>query len=130
VAAGDEVFAEAGIYWYVPTELTMLLVDRSILKARGFVLDNNSYPKLGYDCYYKKMSYTKNGEVENFGEPDTRDFWYKIKEYYEPTINNSIICEVHLYGQEDPIFSSITFSFGIEGTSGTRYTMEITNATS
>jgi hypothetical protein len=61
--AKDEALVNAGIFWYVPTNSTMITVDEDyLLNECGFVKDGKilftedrklSYLKEGYDCYYK-----------------------------------------------------------------------------
>lgn len=59
---------------------------------------------------------------------DTRDFWYKIRSYYEPNAGkNYIICKVIPKDSEDYYETKVYFSFGLMGTSGTCYTLAITN---
>jgi hypothetical protein len=105
--------------------------------------DETYYEKnYAWYCFYKKI---KAQEKENsstlppeeqyiYSEKDSsidnRDFWYKIKPYYEATAaNNEIQCEfIKREGIDPPVTGTQLFSFGIKGTSGTKYTLSITNA--
>jgi hypothetical protein len=97
--AKDEALVNAGIYWYVPKNSTMLTVDKEdLLENYGFVTDADAvikpnYSKEGYDCYYKQILaqrqeidgkptwvFNKDGIA---GALDNRDFFYKIKPYYD-----------------------------------------------
>jgi hypothetical protein len=59
--AKDEAMVSAGIYWYVPKNSTMLVVDKDeLINTYGFVTDADaitkpSYSREGYDCYYKQI---------------------------------------------------------------------------
>ena len=121
--ASNEILKEADVYWYVPNnDNSMLIVDDKWLRDKGFITDNSSKTPLsltGYDYYYKKIS----------DESVDCDFWYMIKPYYSHTAKkNDIICKVKLYGSEDYLQATVLMSFGIEGTSGTHYTLVITNS--
>ena len=121
--AGNEILKEADVYWYVPNnDNSMLIVDDKWLRDKGFITDKSSKTPLsltGYDYYYKKIS----------DESVDCDFWYMIKPYYSHTAKkNDIICKVKLYGSEDYLQATVLMSFGIEGTSGTHYTLVITNS--
>ena len=62
---------------------------------------------------------------------DTRDFWYKVKSYYESSYpHNYILCKIIPNGSVDCYETKIYFTFGIKGTSGTKYTLAIANKTS
>lgn len=145
--AKDEALVNAGIFWYVPTNSTMITVDEDyLLNECGFVKDGKilfsedrklSYLKEGYDCYYKQILAKKDGDEWIYnkdgiaGALDNRDFFYKIKPYYDHgAMQNSILCMVLPQGDPDPVYGEQFFTFGIKGTCGTKYTLSITNASS
>ena len=148
--SGDEALVDGGIYWYVPIAATMLTFDFNELESKGFVSDQHiledgtceyitpkpSYSKDGYACFYKKVTAIKNentGEynfVDDNTQIDSRDFWYKIKPYYDATaIRNSIKCEFRPAEDNDLATGEEFFNFGIMGSNGTKYTLAITPAT-
>lgn len=136
---GDDILPGGGIYWYVPNTSTMLTVDIDELSARGFVNDSNvnpkpPYHKPGYICFYKQIQGEKDEDGKwNFNDGngiDTRDFWYKIKPYYDASANiNSIKCEFRAASDNDIVTGETFFSFGIMGSNGTKYTLSINPAT-
>ena len=147
--AKDEALVNAGIYWYVPTNSTMITVDEDyLLDECGFVKDGKilftedrklSYLKGGYDCYYKQIKAKKDESgdtptwnyIDDITGKDNRDFYYKIKPYYDHgAMQNSILCMVLPQGDPDPVYGEQFFTFGIKGTSGTKYTLSITNTSS
>jgi hypothetical protein len=116
----------------------------------GTVTDNRPYySKDGYTCFYKKVEAQKmcSGcnhistectckektaelywDYTNGNDYDNRDFWYKIKPRYEESASqNSIICQVRIEEDSDPVLGELLFTFGIAGTNGTKYTLDITN---
>ncbi len=154
--AKDEALVNAGIYWYVPINATMLAYDKDYLVNRGFTTDIDipeaekpSYSKSGYACFYKQISAQKmcskcenlysectceekNGkhywDYTNGSDFDNRDFWYKIQPKYEETSSqNNLMCEVHIQNDDDPVHGEQLFTFGIAGTNGTKYTLDILN---
>ena len=137
---GDEILSGGGIYWYVPTTSTMLAIDIDELTSKGFVNDSDVNPKPlyhkpGYICFYKQISGSQDTDGNwNFKDNngiDTRDFWYKIKPYYEATANlNSIKCEFRPAENNNIITGEQFFTFGVMGSNGTKYTLAITPATS
>ena len=154
---GDEALVGGGLYWYVPTTATMLTFDLEGLKSKGFVSDHviedgkpvridkvkaadqrkaaPSYSKDGYACFYKQVHAVKDedtGEYNfvNDSQIDSRDFWYKIKPYYDATASiNSIKCEFRPAEDNDLVTGEEFFTFGIMGSNGTKYTLAITPAT-
>ena len=136
---GDDILPGGGIYWYVPNTSTMLTVDIDELSSRGFVNDSNvnpkpPYHKPGYICFYKQIQGEKDEDGKwNFNDGngiDTRDFWYKIKPYYDASANiNSIKCEFRAASDNDIVTGETFFSFGIMGSNGTKYTLSINPAT-
>lgn len=116
----------------------------------GTITDNRPYySKDGYVCFYKKVEAQKmcSGcnkistecsckektaelywDYTNGNDYDNRDFWYKIKPRYEESASqNSIICQVRIEEDSDPVLGELLFTFGIAGTNGTKYTLDITN---
>lgn len=143
---GDkEILPGAGIYWYVP-ESSMITYNQEHLIQRGFTTDledetkhSSQHYKPGYVCFYKKI-YDSVAEVEEGETPseitfnrlegeakiscDTRDFWYWIRDYYEPNAGqNHIICRM-IPKDSDLIYETkVYFSFGLMGTNGTSHTL-------
>lgn len=73
---------------------------------------------------WDKWDYTNNTEIDN------RDFWYKIKPNYNDSArNNTITCVFIKNEEEDEVSGGESFSFGIKGTSGTKYTLTVNNRT-
>lgn len=154
---GDEALVGGGIYWYVPITSTMLTVDDSVLTTNGFVSDYKfkggklvkpnadpthedyytlpEYSKEGYVCFYKQVTATKDEETgeydfKNNNQIDSRDFWYKIKSYYDATaILNSVQCVFRPAEDNDTVTGEEFFSFGLMGSNGTKYTLAITPTT-
>lgn len=128
--AKNEVLVNARAYWYVPEDSTMITVNSNLLARKGFVIDE-SRPKQGYTCYYKKLTAEVAERDEyNFGE--SLSFWYRIKPYYEQSATlNDIQCEVILSNEddEDYIAGQLALTFGQQSTSGTKYTMVIAPST-
>lgn len=150
VLSGDETLAEATLYWYVPTNATMLTYDKTALIEQGFGTDaeeKTPYSRDGFIYFCKKV----NSEVQNQpildsnGNPmydDTgkemteevtvaleadRQFFYKIKSYYESNAQNNTI-EVYAYipNVTEPVKGAISFTFSTFGTNGTKYTLAVT----
>lgn len=150
VLSGDETLAEATLYWYVPTNATMLTYDKTVLIEQGFGTDaeeKTPYSRDGFIYFCKKV----NSEVQNQpildsnGNPmydDTgkemteevtvalesdRQFFYKIKSYYESNAQNNTI-EVYAYipNVTEPVKGAISFTFSTFGTNGTKYTLAVT----
>ena len=70
---------------------------------------------------WDKWNYHKNGETI-----DNRDFWYTIKGYYQPEdIRNEITCVFVQSEDVDEVQGIQLFTFGLKGTSGTKYTLSI-----
>ena len=139
----DETLKNAGIYWYVPNTSSMIDFDDKELKSKGFTTDKDGATPMsrdGFYYYYKKINMTETKDEETGetilsfldedGKIDTRDFWYKIKPFYEQTSHiNRIECEIHLEGRDDAIYGEELLSFGIASTNGTKYTLAVTNKT-
>ena len=110
----------------------------------GNVPNNHiSYYEKNYNtyCFYKKVAakkITDTAEYEwdkwdytNDTEIDNRDFWYKIKPYYEASAtNNEIRCVFLKHEDVDEVQGVQLFTFGLRGTCGTKYTLAITNTSS
>lgn len=132
----EDVFPEAGVYWYIPDTSMITYDELSLVSEQGFISDIESpmkYSREGYACFYKKIKYNENTEsvydYYKVGDYDTRDFWYQIRGYYEPSaVKNYIICRIITENGND-YETKIYFSFGFNGNSGTRYTVAITNKT-
>ena len=147
--AGDEILAEAQVYWYIPNANTMLNCDDDYLTTvLNFASDKNididkkpDYSKEGYTCYYKKIE-SDTVEIEDDEETEDIDesgektvplesdlnFIYKIKDYYVSTANrNGILCVVQKDGYT--FETEVIFTFTSFGTSGTDYTLTVTPAT-
>lgn len=154
IFSGDEALANAGIYWYIPTDATMLTYDKKhLVNDLGFTTDadhTTEYSKAGYIYFYKQIKYTSvqedakdvNGNiiynadgtaaknsVITLTEAD-RHFEYKIKPFYDPGAqNNTILVEAHIQGKNgnSKITSGeIFFTFSTFGSNGTKYTFTIT----
>lgn len=84
--------------------------------------------KSGTDLANAKYEWEKWHFKDSAGsEIDHRDFWFKIKPYYqESTRNNYLKCEFYKIEDPDPVFGQQLFVFGVAGTSGTKYTLAIT----
>lgn len=145
----EDALAKSNVYWYIPTDSTMLNYDKDFLASKGFDTDDGQvmhYSKPGYICFYKQIVNVKSSidpDVDKqmksyefnvlYGEEDydDRSFWYSIKSYYEPSATqNHIICRVIPNGDIDKVENGEYFTFGIAGTNGTKFTLAITNRTS
>lgn len=95
-------------------------------------------------CFYKKIEAKKlpdnkittetrewdKWDYTNGTNIDNRDFWYKIRPIYEDTAqNNAISVKFVKNSESDEVSGEQLFTFGIKGTSGTKYTLAITNST-
>ena len=156
--SGDEALADATIYWYVPTNSTMLTYDEQYLvDGLNFHTDINAeeptqFSKSGYVYFCKNIQYTSeevdaidsDGNIiynaDGTAAKDTiisineadRHFAYKIKPFYEPSAqNNTILVEAHVHGkngEERVVKGEIFFTFSTFGSNGTKYTFVITPA--
>jgi hypothetical protein len=89
---GNETLAGAQVYWYVPTNATMLTTNDSDLVSKyKFASDKGletkpDYSKDGYICYYKLIGSKEitgdDGNSITSADPADLDFYYKIKPYY------------------------------------------------
>ena len=148
--SGDEALADATIYWYVPTNSTMLTYDEQYLvDSLNFHTDINAeeptqFSKSGYVYFCKNIQYTSeevdaidsNGNIiynaDGTAAKDTiisineqdRHFAYKIKPFYEPSAqNNTILVEAHVHGkngEERVVKGEIFFTFSTFGSNGTK----------
>lgn len=151
VLSGDEALAGAEIYWYIPTNSTMLTYDKKYLvDDLGFFADDGSatdYSKSGYMYFNKTIAYTNNPvqaedsegnllydclgnpvmEDNIVIEPRDKNFSYKIKPYYEPSAqNNTILVEVHVKDSNNKtniVKGELPLTFSSFGTNGTNYTL-------
>ena len=107
--------------------------------ASSFVAETEYYYREWSDyCFYKTIKAEKTNPsaqyewdkytyTDNEKNIDNRDFWYKIKPYYEDSaVNNYIKCEFLKYKDADSVWGTQTLSFGTAGTSGTKYTLALT----
>jgi hypothetical protein len=93
-------------------------------------------------CFYKQITAVKKENADNeiyewdkwdYANGtgiDNRDFWYKIQPFYDASAtNNSIKCVFIKYQEDDEVQGEQFFTFGVKGTSGTKYTLAITKPT-
>ena len=138
-------------------DTTLLNYDKQFLANRGFTTDLDlsddekpDFSKNGYACFYKQVEAQKKcstcgklwnqcncsaekaipyWDYENGGQWDNRDFWYKIKNNYDDgATQNSLICEVRISEDRDPVKGEQLFTFGVFGTNGTKYTLDLSPA--
>ena len=154
VLAGNEAMADAEIYWYVPVNSTMITYDLAFLKNKGFNTDAEleaptAYSKDGYIYFNRKIGYTEKMEdlLDSDGNPIYKDdgtkqqksvveitdadryFFYKIKNFYEPSAqNNTILVDVYVPNKVEPTKGELTLTFGTFGTNGTKYTLAVVPA--
>ena len=132
----NQALVNAQIYWYIPTNATMLDYDLTDLKSlnisNDFVNDITSLShsemyKEGYVCFYKTIGYGLT--TDNIADY-TKDlkFCYRIKNYYTPTAaQNTIYCTV--VKNDIKYHGEILMTFSSYGTSGTDYTLVVSPAT-
>lgn len=132
----NQALVNAQIYWYIPTNATMLDYDLTDLKSlntsNDFVNDITSLShsemyKEGYVCFYKTIGYGLT--ADNIADY-TKDlkFCYRIKNYYTPTAaQNTIYCTV--VKNDIKYHGEILMTFSSYGTSGTDYTLVVSPAT-
>jgi hypothetical protein len=132
----NQALVNAQIYWYIPTNATMLDYDLTDLKSlntnNNFVNDITSLGhsemyKEGYVCFYKTIGYGLT--ADNIADY-TKDlkFCYRIKNYYTPTAaQNTIYCTV--VKNDIKYHGEILMTFSSYGTSGTDYTLVVSPAT-
>ena len=150
--ASDEALIDAGVYWYIPVESTMLDYDLEYLKSQGFSTDAeltdtqkaaNEHSRSGFVYFYKQVGETteKYKELQLDGSEEEKErqtsdlndriFTYKIKSFYEQSAqNNTIEVWAYIPGYNEPVKGEIFFTFSISGTSGTKYTLSIAPKTS
>jgi hypothetical protein len=135
------MLAGTQVFWYVPTQATMLRYDETRLINEGFshlkeeykdTDDYGTHYRVGYECFYKNIRGEDIEEPEE-GEPSVATvvadtfFWYQIAQVYNPTLtNNSIICKVVKDSFEYE--TSYLFTFSTYGNNGTDYTLSIVPA--
>ena len=129
VQGKDEMLVGTQVFWYVPTQATMLRVDDTKLKREGFSLvenngsDDAKYYRSGYVCYYRNIAGIDTDDTIMPIDADTY-FWYQIAPVYNPTLtNNTIICKVIKNNQE--YHTEKLFTFSTYGNNGTDYTVSI-----
>ena len=139
---GDEALIDAGIYWYVPNNSSMLRVDIADLKKRGFSTDADGpteYTRQGFTYFYKKIAKCSDADrlTNDYGElyytcnDADRYFFYMIQPTYDKTATrNTIEVWAYLPGLDDPVKGDVAFTFSTFGSNGTKYTLSITPATS
>lgn len=138
--AGDEKLYGAQIFWYVPTNTTMLSYDVKDFTADwsndgGTYDPDNPNSRKGYICFYRTIGGTdikdENGEHLRYEINDEdRYFTYRIKDYYSQSFTrNSIECKVILADDPTPLEATISFVFSSFGTSGTDYTLVVSPRT-
>ena len=142
----DEALIDAGLYWYIPNTSTMITFDKDDLIKKGFATDADLPEKQrtdksrpGFTYFYKKVGSQEKIILDDEGKEQTvltcknedRDFFYKIKPYYEQAASkNTIEVWAYLPNVAEPIKGDISMTFSTFGTNGTRYTLAITPATS
>lgn len=115
------------VYWYIPTQATMLDYNTDYLNSAGFtklsamltaltgddLVYYTSLVKPGYECFFKEIKSEKD-----------ITFYYRIQNLYQQSANmNSIYCRLE---KGDRILNtSIPFTFSTYGTNGTQYTLSI-----
>lgn len=115
------------IYWYIPTQATMLDYNADYLNSAGFtklsamltaltgddLVYYTNLVKPGYECFFKEIKSEKD-----------ITFYYRIQNLYQQSANmNSICCRLE---KGDRILNtSIPFTFSTYGTNGTQYTLSI-----
>lgn len=139
-ARDKDVLPGAHVYWYIP-DSSMITFNTDDLISKGFFTDAEIQTDLempfysleGYTCFYKKIEYNKDKDsyiksLDETTEYDTRDFWYKIKDYYDPGYSqNYILCKIILEGTTETYEMKEYFTFGMMGNSGTKYTVTVNN---
>lgn len=132
----NQALVNAQIYWYIPTNATMLDYDLTDLKSlntsNDFVNDITSLShsemyKEGYVCFYKTIGYGLTADNIADYIKDLK-FCYRIKNYYTPTAaQNTIYCTV--VKNDIKYHGEILMTFSSYGTSGTDYTLVVSPAT-
>ena len=132
VQGGDEIIEGGQVFWYIPTQATMLNYDLSRLQSEGFSLvienedtDYASYYRPGYACFCKTIGPSLSDNPDQIINNFDKYFWYQIKNIYNSSwTNNEIICKV----VKDGLTYTATkmFAFSTYGNNGTDYTLSIT----
>ena len=135
--AGDEMLYGAQVFWYVPTNTTMLSYD---VKDFSEEWSNDggtavgAHSKQGFICFYRTIGGSdikdENGDHLRYEINDAdRYFIYRIKDYYSQTFTrNTIECKVILM-DGTVLETDISFVFSSFGTSGTDYTLVVSPRT-
>ena len=132
-----EALNNTTVYWYIPTQSTMLAYDAVKMKKYGYTQlstllqnlaqdesmqdDYNEYAQYlrdGYECFFKDIIIE---DVEN--APVINAFYLISRVYQDSSVLNTIYCKV----KKNTSFyeTSIEFDFNTFGTSGTQYTLSI-----
>ena len=132
-----EALNNTTVYWYIPTQSTMLAYDAVKMKKCGYTQlstllqnldedesmqdDYNEYVQYlrdGYECFFKDIIIE---DVEN--APAINAFYLISRVYQDSSVLNTIYCKV----KKNTSFyeTSIEFDFNTFGTSGTQYTLSI-----
>lgn len=137
VLSGDETMVDGWLYWYIPTNATLLTYDRDYLvNTLGFITDIDQKTEYSLDNY---IYFAKKVEAQEMEEnaptededgnsliklkDETRTFVYKIKSFYEPAAtNNTILAKIRLPGYQESVDGEKYFTFSTFGNSGTKYT--------
>ena len=134
---GDEMLYGAQVFWYVPTNTTMLSYD---VKDFSEEWSNDggtavgAHSKQGFICFYRTIGGSdikdENGDHLRYEINDAdRYFIYRIKDYYSQTFTrNTIECKVILM-DGTILETDISFVFSSFGTSGTDYTLVVSPRT-
>lgn len=134
---GDEMLYGAQVFWYVPTNTTMLSYD---VKDFSEEWSNDggtavgAHSKQGFICFYRTIGGSdikdENGDHLRYEIKDAdRYFIYRIKDYYSQTFTrNTIECKVILM-DGTVLETDISFVFSSFGTSGTDYTLVVSPRT-
>ena len=134
---GDEMLYGAQVFWYVPTNTTMLSYD---VKDFSEEWSNDggtavgAHSKQGFICFYRTIGGSdikdENGDHLRYEINDAdRYFIYRIKDYYSQTFTrNTIECKVILM-DGTVLETDISFVFSSFGTSGTDYTLVVSPRT-
>jgi hypothetical protein len=139
VATDNDILPGSTVYWYIP-EASLITYNSSDLSNKGFLSDLEmisedppSYHKDGYVCFYREIEFDKeivsdeDAYKSKEKDIDTRDFWYRIKNFYDPAaIKNHILCKI-VTSQGEIYETKLYFNFGTKGNNGTRYTITVIN---
>jgi hypothetical protein len=131
ILSGDETLIDSWLYWYIPTNATLLTYDKDYLvNTLGFSTDADGKTEYSLDNYIyfaKKVVADDSSSEEELKIDDvSRTFVYKIKSFYEPAAtNNTILVKAIIPGYTQTINGNKDFTFSTFGNSGTKYTFSI-----